>query len=78
MIDLRREWSDNPRGRARAEAAVAIAALRAGCKIDDTDVPDEIKKLCASVELHENDVSWSATPLKVRIPVVGEEPDAQD
>ena len=78
MIDLRREWSDNPRGRARAEAAIAIAALREGYKIDDTDIPDEIKKLCASVELHENDVSWASTPLKVRIPVVGEEPNAQD
>ena len=78
MIDLRKEWSDNPRGRARAEAAVAIAALRAGYKIDDTDVPDEIKKLCASVELHENDASWLTTPLKVLIAIVDGEPYAQD
>jgi hypothetical protein len=78
MINLRKDWLDNPRGKARAEAAIAIAALRAGYKIDDTDVPDEIKNLCASVELHENDASWSATPLKVRIAIVDGEPYAED
>ena len=78
MINLRKSWIHDPRGNARAEAAIVIAALRVGYKIDDTDVPDEIKKLCASVELHENNVSWSTTPLKVRIAIVDGEPYAED
>ena len=76
MVDLRKDWLEDPRVRARTEAALAVEELRLGGVQFEDDVPLEIRKMMGEVVENEYIKSLHCqTPMKVRLEV---RPDPDD
>jgi len=70
MLDLRKDWLDNPRGMARIEAALAIEELQSGHVHFKDDVPLEIRKMMDELVSGKHVKSLHCkTPMKVRFEV---------
>lgn len=73
MIDLRKDWLDNPKAKARNEAQIALAELKHGSAKFLDDIPNEIRAMIADCVVLENGFRLNAigcqTPIKVRFDV---------